>query len=207
MIDLDGWLDRLSSSLNPIDAPLAGLAVRGYRPQARSRALRRAAVLIAIALQPQPSVVLTVRPRGMSEHAGQVALPGGGWEEGEDFPLATALRESREEIGLDWSQVRPLGLLDHFDTISAYRVTPVVAVMETAVNFTPCPREVHRLFTLPVERVLDPASFRRHWIQRDRQSWDFWSMRAQGCWPIWGATAAILRELALRYSGRLHDLD
>lgn len=199
MIDLDGWLDRLSESLAPIDSPLAELARSGYRPPDPNWQWRPAAVLIAIVPAPEPAVILTVRPRGMAQHAGQVALPGGGRESDEDFPLATALRESHEEIGLEAARVRPLGLLDHFDTISAYRVTPVVGLIDSAEGLTPCPREVHELFTISLARVLDPASYRRHQIRRNDQQWAFWSMKAEGCWPIWGATAAILRELALRY--------
>jgi 8-oxo-dGTP pyrophosphatase MutT (NUDIX family) len=203
MTDLDGWLDRLSSVLNPIDSPLSDLAVRGFRPPSSDWQWRPAAVLIAISDQPQPGVILTVRPAGMAQHAGQVALPGGGREGDEAFPLATALRESREEIGLEATLVRPLGLLDHFDTISAYRVTPVVGLLAPEVRLSPCPREVHALFSVPLARVLDLASYRRHLIRRQGQQWDFWSMKAEGCWPVWGATAAMLRELALRYSGTL----
>lgn len=190
----------LSATLYPLDTPLSSLPVGGFRPGQGIWAPQAAAVLIAITPGPEPGVVLTVRASGMSQHAGQVALPGGGRLGDESFPLGTALRESAEEVGLDSGRVRPLGLLGHFDTISAWRVTPVVGWVEPPFELTPCPREVRDLFTVPLNEVLDPVSYRRHFIRRDGRVWEFWSMRAQGCWPIWGATAAILRELALRAS-------
>lgn len=136
----------------------------------------------------------------MAKHAGQVSLPGGGRDGDEQFPSTTALRETAEEVGLAADRVRLIGLLDHFDTISAYRVTPVVGWVDAPVCLQACPREVHEVFTVPLSQVLALDSYRQHQIKRNGLNYEFWSMKAAAHWPVWGATAAILRELALRYA-------
>jgi 8-oxo-dGTP pyrophosphatase MutT (NUDIX family) len=198
MTDPADWLVSLSSSLHPLDTDLADLSVGGFRPPQGGWRPRLAAVLIAVVPDPEPAIVLTVRGRGMAKHAGQVALPGGGRFEDEAFPIDTALRETAEEVGLGGDCVRLLGLLDHFDTISAYRITPVVGWVDQPIRLIPRPGEVREVFTVPLGRVLDPDSYRRHDIYRGAYRYEFWSMKADCPWPIWGATAAILRELALR---------
>lgn len=198
------WPARLTSSLHPLDAPLADLTVGGFRPPGGPWQPRPAAVLIAIVPDPTPAVVLTVRGPDMAMHAGQVSLPGGGRCGDERFPVVTALRECAEEVGLAAERVRLLGLLDHFDTISAYRVTPVVGWVDTTVCLQACPREVREVFTVPLSQVLALDSYRRHFIQRDGHHYEFWSMKLAAPWPVWGATAAILRELALRYAKADH---
>jgi 8-oxo-dGTP pyrophosphatase MutT (NUDIX family) len=193
------WLARLTTSLHPLDTTLDELPVSGFRPAKGRWQPQLAAVLVAVVQDPEPSVVLTVRSRDMAKHAGQVALPGGGRCGDEHFPVGTALRETAEEIGLEPDQVQLLGLLDHFDTISAYRVTPVVGWVDMPLAFSPCPREVCEIFTVPLSQVMDLDSYRRHIIDRDGHRYDFWSMKTAARWPVWGATAAILRELALRH--------
>ncbi len=195
--DDESALSRLAQQLFPIETPADTLPIRGYRPPGGGWQPRAAAVLVPILEHPEPSVVLTVRGRALPSHAGQVALPGGGRLQGESFPLATALREAAEEISLDPTQVEPMGLMSRFDTISAWRIIPVVARVRVPVSLVPRRGEVQTLFRLPLADVLDQSSYRRHWIRRDGQQYEVWSMRSS-LWPIWGATAAILHELATR---------
>lgn len=166
----------------------------GYRPAHAVWRPRLAAVLLAVIDVPEPAVVLTVRSRRMSLHAGQVALPGGRRESGEPFPLHTALREAREEIGVDEDAVEVHGLLDCFDTVTGYRIVPVVARLPGAPVMRACPREVEAIFTLPLTTVLDPASYRHHRVVRGDARYGLISM-AHPRWMIWGATAAILHQL------------
>src|SRR3546814_9323588 len=86
-----------------------------------------AAVLIGFREGVQPRLVLTVRNNQLQAHAGQVAFPGGRSDPDDHDALATALRESEEEIGLERKLVTPLGYLDCFETISGFCITPVVA--------------------------------------------------------------------------------
>lgn len=200
MTELDDRLERLSSVLYPLDTPVDELHVDGYRPVAKVWRPRAAAVLVPLVRAPEPALVLTVRSGHMASHAGQVALPGGGRHGDEQFPVTTALREASEETGIAAESVRVLGLMRQFDTISAYRVVPVVGLLEHAPVFRPCPREVRSVFTVPLRRVLDPASYCRHRVAHRQRDYEVWSMRSER-WLIWGATAAILAHLAELVAG------
>ncbi|RFF30089.1 CoA pyrophosphatase [Wenzhouxiangella sediminis] len=184
---------ELSARLHSPDTPEHELPIGGFRPVHGSWNPRRAAVLIPIVFQPEPAIVLTVRSRRMSLHAGQVALPGGRREADEPFPLTTALRETSEEIGIDAGRVAVHGLLDRFDTITGYRIVPVVASIEGRPELRPCPREVEEIFTLPLDAVLDPASYRKHHVTRGGHGHELYTM-PHPRWMIWGATAAILHR-------------
>lgn len=183
---------ELSARLHSPDTPHHELPIGGFRPVHDHWNPRPAAVLVPIVLKPEPAIVLTVRSRRMSLHAGQVALPGGRREADEPFPLTTALRETREEIGIDAGQVSVHGLLDRFDTITGYRIVPVVASIEGRPRLRPCPDEVEQIFTLPLHTVLDRGSYRMHQVTRGGHGHDLVTM-AHPRWMIWGATAAILR--------------
>ncbi len=190
-----GRIDDLARSLHPLDSRLADVPVHGYRPQAgASWRPRAAAVLIPILESDAPEVLLTVRSRQLPRHAGQVSLPGGGRQDDEDFPLQTALRETAEEVGIGPSYIRPLGLLDQFDTITGYRVVPVVALVRGDPEPVPCPSEVDSVFGLPWKTVVCPESYRVHHVIRGRHRWELISM-ATTPRLVWGATAAILRQL------------
>ncbi len=200
MTDAARRLAVLSNNLNSLESRPANLPVHGYRPPAGPWRPRPAAVLIPILLEPEPRVILTVRSAGMTSHAGQVALPGGGRSGDENYPTDTALREAGEEIGLNRDQIELLGLLDGFDTISAWRVIPVVAAIAAPVRLQPCDHEVREIFSLPLEQVLDSGSYRRHTVIRRGQGLEMYSMNS-GIRTVWGATAAILHDLAGRASG------
>ncbi len=196
MIELDDRLNSLSSVLFPPRTSAESLPVDGYVPPEGCRwQPRQAAVLVPILSGPEPSVLLTVRSDAMASHAGQVALPGGGRHQHESFPVATALREAAEETGLDANAVQVLGLLKRFDTISAYRVVPVVGVLARPGRLTPCPKEVRAVFEVPLQQVLDPAFYRQHRVRYRERDYQVWSMKSER-WPIWGATASILGHLA-----------
>lgn len=192
---------EMAARLHSPDTPLSDLRIRGFQPPAdRPWRPRPAAVLIGIMNAPDPAVVLTVRSRRMTLHAGQVAFPGGGREGSEPFPLVTALRETSEEIGVERERLSVHGLLDRFDTITGYRIVPVVATIEGQPVLRPCPGEVEEIFTLPLARVLDPESYRQHTVTRGSHSHDLTTL-PHSRWMVWGATAAILHQLCLKLSG------
>lgn len=190
-----GRIDDLARSLHPLDTPLDAMPVQGYRPLGDGAwRPRSAAVLIPILDGEQPEVLLTVRSRQLPQHGGQVALPGGGRQDDEDFPLQTALRETAEEVGIGSEYIEPLGFLDRFDTITGYRVVPVVALIRGNPRLVPCPSEVDSVFGLPWRMVVSPDSYRHHQVKRGRHSWELVSM-APAPRLVWGATAAILMQL------------
>ncbi len=160
--------------------------------------LRPAAVLVPIVARgDELSVLFTTRTEHLTQHAGQISFPGGGAESEDADAVATALRETQEEIGIPSTLVQPLGYLDCFETISSYCVTPVVGALDAAYTTTLDPREVADVFEVPLDFFLDPANLhhrRIEWRGRPRDVFDF-PYHGKN---IWGATAAMLLSLVRR---------
>lgn len=161
-----------------------------------------AAVLVAIVLGRDLSVLLTKRAARLTRHAGQVCFPGGRIEPSDASPAEAALREATEEIGLDPCVVSLLGRLPDHVSGSGFRITPVVGLIPAGLHFMPAPAEVATVFALPVATLLDATAPVQKVAERGGKWRTFW------VWPhpeheIWGATAAILLSLAsiLRGSG------
>jgi 8-oxo-dGTP pyrophosphatase MutT (NUDIX family) len=164
-------------------------------PRPEGRALRRAAVLLAVDLSGgAPRVILTKRSAHLRHHPGQIALPGGKLDTGEDAARA-ALREAREEVGLPGAEV--LGSFGPHETVTGFSVTAVLALVRAP--FTPVPEagEVAEVFAVPLSHLADPGNFRvegRRWQGRHRRYW----VVPWGPYYIWGATGRVLKELAER---------
>ena len=117
---------------------------------------RPAAVAIVIAPEAgEPSFIITRRAAGLRRNAGNWALPGGGFDPGEDA-IAAAVRETEEEVGVSLSRDAALGLLDDFITLSGHRVTPVVLWSEDPVVLKPDPLEVGHAWFVPVADLDHP---------------------------------------------------
>lgn len=158
---------------------------------------RDAAVLVALRDAPEPRVVFTLRRDDLAQHAGQVSFPGGGVEAGDTGAVATALRESHEEIALDPAAAEPLGYLDCLETISGYCVTPVVARIASDAHLVPQPDEVARVFEVPLRYLLDPGNLRQFEYRlhdERRKVYEYTGIAPR----IWGATAAMLVNLLRR---------
>ncbi len=110
---------------------------------------RRAAVLVAVLLEPEPNLILTVRTTHLPTHKGQISFPGGSMN-GLETSVEAALREAKEEIGLDSELVNVLGLLDDVWTPQGFHVTPVLGVIEKAVRLEPDPNEVAKILHVPL---------------------------------------------------------
>ncbi|WP_237153197.1 NUDIX hydrolase [Oryzibacter oryziterrae] len=156
-------------------------------------ALKDAAVLLGLFESEEGlRLILTRRTDHLRSHAGQVALPGGRIDAGDASPLAAALREADEEIGLDPAAVEPLGMLSPYVTNSGYRVFPVVAQVAGAPVLVPNPDEVAEVFDVPLGFLMDPANHqieRRPWKGMERSYYAMPYDRHR----IWGVTAGILR--------------
>jgi 8-oxo-dGTP pyrophosphatase MutT (NUDIX family) len=143
------------------------------------------------------SVLLTRRTDHLAQHAGQVSFPGGRCEAGDANAIATALRETHEEVGIEPALVDPFGYLDILETVSGYCVTPVVAWLDAGYQATPDPREVAEIFEVPLEFFLVPENLRRLRVEyrgRPREILEF----AYSGPRIWGATATMLANLVRR---------
>ena len=163
-----------------------------------NRVLRRAAVLVAIEQHPDgPRVLLTKRAAHLDHHPGQVAFPGGKVDPGDRDDTAAALREAQEEVGLEPSNVAVLGHLSAHETVTGFRVTPVVG--QLATNFTPVPEagEVEEVFHVPLAFLADLANYTVE-ARRWNNQWRRYYTVPYGPYYIWGATARILYGLAER---------
>src|SRR6266446_3430517 len=126
------------------------------------RPIRPAAVLVPIVDRPEPTVLLTQRTTELSSHAGQIAFPGGKIDPGDASPLAAALREASEEIGLDRRLVHPIGYLDLYLTTLGYRIVPTVARVDPDFELALNAAEVHDTFEVPLAFLMQPINHQRH---------------------------------------------
>ena len=126
--------------------------------------LREAAVLIAITrptTEIDSHIILTVRSSELKSHAGQISLPGGKSESIDADAVATALRESEEEIGLTSSEVKVIGRLGTLALPSGYLVTPIVGSINQGIKFVRQAEEVAAIFQVPLNLVLDVQSYKK----------------------------------------------
>ena len=165
------------------------------------KATTPAAVLVPVVERAEPTVLLTLRTADLKSHSGQIAFPGGKIDAGDASPLAAALREAEEEIGLERRFVDPVGYLDLYLTFSGFRILPAVARVDPAYRLSINPAEVAEAFEVPLDFLMQPDNHQRHkrdWkgIERHYYAMPF------GERYIWGVTAGILRNLYERiYSG------
>lgn len=139
-------------------------------------------------------VLLTLRSENMPSHKGQISFPGGRRQESDGSAAAAAKREAEEETGIPPGAIEVIGYLDDYPTISKYMITPVVGIVEDIPEVKPCAREVAEIFEVPLDFVIDPASFERKVLSRDGFNVPFFELN-YGAWRIWGATAGMLWNL------------
>ena len=197
-LELD-WRKLLAAAVSPFESGVQSLQISGYRPPGAGyyRPGKTAAVLVPLLDLDEPQVVLTRRADHLVQHAGQVSFPGGAAEEHDDSAVQTALREAWEEIGLPPERTTPIGFLDRMDTISDYRILPVVALVQWPVMWKLDYSEVAEVFTVPLSFALDRSRYIMGHVTRDGQDHTTWSLQWEKH-TIWGATAAMLLNLAKR---------
>lgn len=193
-------LERLS---DPARAPQRGAGPRlgahaGPIPAALQLLLPpdpvAAAVLVALVDREDPGILLTVRSPHLRKHAGQISFPGGRIEADDADAAEAALREAREEIGLDPARVEVFGRLPDQLVLTGFRITPVVGRLASGFVPRPDPQEVSEVFELPLSQLLDDRNhqtYRREIGGREVEMRDI----RYGTHRIWGATAGILLTL------------
>lgn len=190
------FFDRAPVVLSPrpaFDGPATG---EGFLLPGRAAGPPRdAAVLMPIVdRRPDASVLLTRRTDTLANHAGQIAFPGGKVDPADADPIACALREAEEEVGLPRSAVELLGCLPPFLTGTGFRVFPVLARIEPGYTLALNPAEVADAFEVPLAFLMDARNHRRASRVFNGVERSFYEMPF-GDHYIWGATAGIIRVL------------
>lgn len=162
------------------------------------RQYRSAAVLIPVTrlnAEAESCVILTVRSADLNSHPGQISFPGGTAEKQDKDPVATALRETQEEIGLHPNNVEVIGRISDIALPSGYRVTPVVGIIDNDLEYLANPAEVEAIFHAPLSLLLDAKAYKRSAVAYQNAERAVLELH-YGEYRIWGATAAILYHLA-----------
>jgi 8-oxo-dGTP pyrophosphatase MutT (NUDIX family) len=202
---------RRGTPLDPSVLLPVALRSRFAEPPVWSPEVRADARLFAPGIEPRPAsvliplvvragevrVLLTQRTAHLTDHAGQISFPGGRVEQIDADAIATALRESEEEIGLPPSAVDVLGHLPEYRTVTGYRVTPVVGLIEQPFTLRLDTFEVSEAFEVPLSFLMNPANHERRLYRHADIARTFYAMpyEAGRRYFIWGATAAMLRNL------------
>jgi 8-oxo-dGTP pyrophosphatase MutT (NUDIX family) len=174
---------------------------RGDGRLIEGRARKAAAVLVPLVERDDGlTVLLTQRTAHLRDHAGQIAFPGGRAEPGDPDAAATALREAEEEVGLAPRHVEVIGTLPEYVTVTHYAVVPVVALVKPPFTLKLDTHEVAEAFEVPLDFLMTPANHQRHaaallGVRREFMSMPWPRPDGQGDHFIWGATAAMLRNL------------
>jgi 8-oxo-dGTP pyrophosphatase MutT (NUDIX family) len=198
------WADVVIPDLAGVAERARGLLPAGRRgvpsPVAAEGAAPSAVLIPLYQDEDGPRVVLTRRSWNLRTHRGEVAFPGGRSDPGEDA-VTTAVREAREEVGLDPALVEPLGELDHLTTVTrrAY-IVPVVAWISRPPILSPNPIEVDEVLPVAVAELLRPGVFREERWGSAELSRPVYFFDLHGD-TVWGATAALLRQLLALLTG------
>jgi 8-oxo-dGTP pyrophosphatase MutT (NUDIX family) len=157
----------------------------------------KAAVLLPVIERNQPMLLFTRRTESLARHSGQVSFPGGRSETGDLTPVETALRETFEETGIAPAFVTVAGYLDRYLTGTGFDIQPVVGLLSDGFALAPDPREVANVFEVPLAFLCDPANRRRETREIGGRQRSFYAFTYESH-EIWGATAAIIVNLAQR---------
>ena len=173
----------------------AALDARERRGATDADGVRAAVLVLFVFRGDEPYIVFTKKTETVPHHKGQFAFPGGIVETFDASRVETALREAREEIGLDPEAVEILGLFDDTPTnTSGFVITPVVGVYQGVPSFRADGREIERVVEIPLRTLLDPACYHEEWWERDgaRHRVAFFTCGED---VVWGVTGRILRNL------------
>jgi len=198
--------ELITRALEPVRAPPAETTAASDgdldgpsgEPCGAAAELTRAAVLVPLVEHaPGYTVLLTRRTEHLHDHAGQVSFPGGRVAPGDGHPVATALRETEEEIGLGRERIEIAGCLDRYRTGTGFLITPVVGFVRPSFELRLDPFEVADAFEVPLDYILDPRNREIHALRRNGAKRRYYAYRYAEHY-IWGATAGMLVNLARR---------
>ena len=184
---------RIRALFNEINPHLVGEKLFESR---WSEIRKNAAVLVPVIEKPEgATVLLTVRSSGMPSHAGQISFPGGKAHLEDKDRVATALRETYEEVNIPPEAVDVIGTLGVHQGGLGFSVTPVVGLVDPHVEIRPCPREVEEIFEVPLSFIANLNNYVTEEHELEGVKYNMFAAPYE-CYHIWGLTAGILRSLA-----------
>ncbi len=175
-------LKKIESILDPIDSTFEN-----------RKMLRLAAVLIPIFKDSQ-QVLFIKRTMNTSHHQGQIAFPGGRFDEDDGTPLITALRETKEEVNIDSHDINVIGRLSPTVTSSRHHVYPYVGIVNESAEIRSNPSEVAEHFRADLSEIMNPDNFQKGFFRES----GIHSYYKIGNYRIWGVTAGIIGDLLKR---------
>jgi 8-oxo-dGTP pyrophosphatase MutT (NUDIX family) len=185
------WLRERFASPRSYTPEIAGDRPAGIPPEQ----LRAASVLVPVVDHgDELGVLFTRRTAHLHDHAGQISFPGGRAEPSDSNAAETALRETEEEIGLHRRHIFVLGSINDYVTVSGYRVTPIVGLIEPPFELRPDSFEVAEVFEVPLRVLLDPANHQRNTVVHNGVPRHYYAIPHEAYY-IWGATAGMLMNL------------
>ena len=192
MIDLKNIYERLST----INTSFTSDNDLMDREAVKTENLIEAAVLVPIVERNDGlKVILTKRSNNLKQHPGQISFPGGKSEKIDKSLVATALRETKEEIGISEKNVEILGQLSQHVTITGFKITPFIGRIRMGFSTEIQTSEVSEIFEVPLSYLSNPKNFRVESVKWKGKKRFFYSI-PYGPYYIWGATARILKNLA-----------
>ncbi|MBL4910691.1 MAG: CoA pyrophosphatase [Alteromonadaceae bacterium] len=162
--------------------------------KAKSKLKQAAVLLPIIEHNNELNILLTKRASHLRHHGGQICLPGGRVDSDDDNIIFTATREAFEEIALAPQDCEIIGQLHPYQTISGFVIKPVVAFIPTSANLSASIDEVEEIFEVPLNHFLNTDNIKSVWLQQQDRSYQVHFM-PYNHYNIWGATAAILKDL------------
>jgi 8-oxo-dGTP pyrophosphatase MutT (NUDIX family) len=200
---LGDWRE-VYESFSPVDLETGERRGRVPPPGADSR---QAAVLVPVLAELEGlRLVYTVRKADLQDHAGQISFPGGSMDPSDGSLLETALREAEEEIDLSRDLVKVVGELEEmYIPPSNFRVSPFVGLLPPGAEMVIAPDEVEEIFTVSLNELMAPETFRRALWRRDGRDYEVPVFSVEGSRrEIWGATAAMTAALLARLGWEGH---
>jgi len=172
------FITKLENVLEPIEVSVKS------KPH-----LRLAAVLIPV-LRNEKKILFTQRTQTVKHHKGQISFPGGRYDKSDGNVINTALRETKEEVGVSQDDITLIGRLNPMTTISRYYVIPFVGLLEDDIQVSINTLEVEHCFFASIEELMDPENY----LKGNFDGWNLPYYRYRG-YKIWGITGQILTDL------------
>ncbi len=165
--------------------------------QISKNAKTKLAAVLVIIYGPQPSVIMTERPKTMDHHPGEVSFPGGRWQEEDEDLVSTALRETGEEMGVDITREQVIGQLKPVVTLnSGFTITPFIAVQDKIPKMKPN-SEIESILAIPLIPLLKTMKDDTDPTHKSIQ--EMYTFKFQK-YLIWGASARMLHQISVTLS-------